>query len=802
MTDIVNDESQQDLVTLTIDGVEVKAPRNTMLIEVADQAGVSIPRFCYHKHLSVAANCRMCMVEVEKAPKPLPACATPVSEGMKVYTHSELALDAQKGTMEFLLINHPLDCPVCDQGGECELQDVAMGYGGDVSRFNERKRVVRDKNIGPLVSTDMTRCIHCTRCVRFGSEIAGVSELGATGRGEFMEIGTYVEKSLSSELSGNVIDLCPVGALNAKPSRMKARAWEMVEQSNISAHDSFGSNLIMHTLRNEVIRVVPEENAEVNETWISDRDRFSYEGMYSDNRLTQVMQKNDGEWQPSYWSDALHSIAQTLKQYDAEEIGFLVSPNQSNEEIYLTQKLARALEIKNIDHRVNQIDFEQQHADPAFPWLGQSIADVGKQDAILIIGSDLRSEQPMLAHKVRQANARGAKVFVVNPHYCKFHMPLSGHVVVKPQEWLAKIVGLLAELNNSSKHNVPSDLNMLLSTGKVDSDMAGIAKTLLNVEHSSVLIGNLMQLHYEYSSLRAISYWLSQLTESSFGYVSTASNSAGASLLGALPHRTVMSKTIDEPGMNYQQMIQSPRKVFVLLGLEPEWDCVLPTQTLKALQQAEVVIAINSFTTEGMREYCDWMLPIKCYAEAEGTKINMEGRWQSYFKVVDSDDEIKDGWKILRMLGAELELDGFDYVDIDDVRQEISQSLDNSFGFSNELPSLPKIEIKNWDEGIVFSTGAIPIYSIDSIVRNASSLKQAQDLDESVMMINSIDVEKHGLIEGKWVKVSQDEDSSIFKCVINNKIEPGTVYIPRGLPRSEKLGGVYAPVQLKNLSVA
>jgi NADH-quinone oxidoreductase subunit G len=798
----MTDQSQQDLVTITIDGIEVQAPRNAMLIEVADQAGVSIPRFCYHKHLSIAANCRMCMVEVEKAPKPLPACATPVSNGMKVFTRSELALDAQKGTMEFLLINHPLDCPVCDQGGECELQDVAMGYGGDVSRFNERKRVVRDKNIGPLVSTDMTRCIHCTRCIRFGTEIAGVSELGATGRGEFMEIGTYVEKSLSSELSGNVIDLCPVGALNAKPSRMKARAWEMVEQENISAHDSFGSNLMMHTLRNEVIRIVPKENAEVNETWISDRDRFSYEGMYSDNRLTQVMQKNAGEWAQSDWSDALHSIAQTLKQYSAEDIGFLISPNQSNEEIYLTQKIARALNIKNIDHRVNQIDFEHQHADPTFPWLGQNIANIEKQDAILIIGSDLRSEQPMLAHRVRKASTRGAKVFVINPHSCEFHMNLSGDFIVKPQEWLAKLVGLLALLNSRAKHEVPGELKALLSSANIDDAMTDLVNTFLSDGNSSVLIGSLMQYHYEYSSLRAISYWLSQLTESSFGYVSTASNSAGASLLGALPHRTIMAKKVDEPGMNYQQMIQSPLKVYILIGLEPEWDCALPAQTLRALDQADIVISINSFMTEAMREYCDWVLPIKCYAEAEGTKINMEGRWQSYSKVVDANAEIKDGWKILRMLGSELELDGFDYVGIDDVRQEISQQLDKSFEFSNELTSLPNIEIENWQPDTIFSTGATPIYSIDSIVRNASSLKQAQDLDESVLMINHIDVEKHGLLEGKWVKVTQGEESGIFKCVTNNNIQVGTVYIPRGLPRSEKLGGVYAALQLKNLSVA
>ena len=799
---MADNNQQDDLVTITIDGVEVKAQRNSMLIEVADQTGVSIPRFCYHKHLSVAANCRMCMVEVEKAPKPLPACATPVAEGMQVYTRSKVALDAQKGTMEFLLINHPLDCPVCDQGGECELQDVAMGYGGDVSRFNERKRVVHDKNIGPLVSTDMTRCIHCTRCVRFGTEIAGVSELGATGRGEFMEIGTYVEKSLSSELSGNVIDLCPVGALNAKPSRMKGRAWEMVEQSNISAHDSFGSNLVMHTLRNEVIRVVPQENEEINETWISDRDRFSYEAMYSQNRLKHVMQKQAGQWRGSEWSDALPSVAKTLQDYQAEDIGFLISPNQSNEEIYLAQKLARALNIKNIDHRVNQIDFSHQQADPVFPWLGQSISDVDQQDVIVIIGSDLRCEQPMLAHKVRKATLRGAKVIVINPQVCEFHMNLTDHIICKPQEWLNKLLGLLAVLNSHSQIDLPKELKSLTASQAVNSEIQAVAKALSEHENTCVLVGDLMQQHYDYSSLRAISNWIAQLADSKFGYMPVASNSAGASLLGALPHRDVMAKPFDELGMNHLQMIQSPRKVFVLMGLEPEWDCALPNEALSALAQAEIVISMGSFISEAMYEYCDWMLPINCYAEAEGTKINLEGRWQSYSKVVNSGDDIKDGWKVLRMLGAELTLPGFEFVSIDDVRQEISQHVNNELQFSNELPSLPKIEVESWESEQVFRVGAVPIYSTDTMVRNATALQEAQGFNESVMMVNAQDVERFGLIEGKWVKVTQGDGSGIFQCVTNNDIQPGTIYIARGLVRSEKLGAIYGPVQLKNLSVA
>ena len=401
----------EETVQLFINDKEVSAPKGAMVIEVADQHDVDIPRFCYHKKLSVAANCRMCMVEVEKAPKPLPACATPVADGMKVYTKSPLALDAQKSTMEFLLINHPLDCPVCDQGGECELQDVAMGYGEDVSRYTERKRVVPDKELGPLVSTDMTRCIHCTRCVRFGKEIAGLSELGATGRGEFMEIGTYIERSLTSELSGNVIDVCPVGALNAKPSRMHARAWEMLQSASISPHDGVGSNIYMHTLRNHVIRVVPRENDEVNETWIADRDRFSYEGLRSE-RAEQPMIKDDRGWQSLDWDSCLDRVAEQLKSFQADEIGVLASPHSTLEEMYLLQKIFRKLNVQNIDHRTRQIDFTDQQSMPLFPYLGQSLESLENNRAIFLIGCDIRTEQPMLAHRIRKAAT--CKTFSLN----------------------------------------------------------------------------------------------------------------------------------------------------------------------------------------------------------------------------------------------------------------------------------------------------------------------------------------------------------------------------------------------------
>ena len=795
------EQTQQDLVTVTIDGVELQAPRNAMIIEVADRAGITIPRFCYHKHLSIAANCRMCMVEVEKVPKPLPACATPISDGMQIHTRSALAIDAQKGTMEFLLINHPLDCPICDQGGECELQDVAMGFGSDVGRFNERKRVVKDKNIGPLVSTDMTRCIHCTRCVRFGSEVAGIRELGATGRGEFMEIGTYIEKSLSSELSGNVIDLCPVGALNAKPSRMRGRAWEMVEKQNISPHDALGSNLNMHVIRNQVIRVVPQENPEINETWLSDRDRFSYEAMYSEERLKKVMRKQKGEWQSVSWSEALHSIAQTLRACEPEDIGVLISPNQSNEEIYLMQKLARALNINNIDHRVHQIDFSDQNNDPLFPWLGQSIVELEQQEVIIIIGADLRSEQPLLTHRVRKAIKRGAKVIVINPQKFEFHMPITMHEVVQMQQWMSVLITLCAAIHAESKQKPPAALMKLIKDAKITEQAKKIAQILHQHQNTTVLIGNVMQQHFDYASMRAIAYWLAKLSDSKFGNVALASNAVGASLLGALPHRGVMGEEITEPGLNWMEMVNSPRKVYLLMGLEPEWDCAMPAATLQALSQAETVISLTSFGSEHAQEYCDWLLPIACYAEAEGSKVNIEGRWQGYSKVVNADADVKDGWKILRKLANELELNDFDYYALDEVRKELGEQVDASVIFSNDLQSLPEIKISNFNEDDMLRIGAVPIYSIDSLVRRAPSLQQAQDTQEAELLVHPSDIYKWSLLEGKWVRVTQDGEKSILKCVASEDIMPGTVCIPRGLSRSEKLGPIFGPVELKNLSV-
>ncbi len=490
-------------IKLEVDGIELEAEPGEMLISVTDAAGIYIPRFCYHKNLSIAANCRRCLVEVERAPKPLPACATPVMDGMKVFTRSERAISAQKATMEFLLINHPLDCPICDQGGECELQDLAMDFGRDISRFTERKRVVKDKNLGPLVSTDMTRCIHCTRCVRFGQEIAGIQELGTTGRGEWMEIGTYIEKSVDHELSGNIIDLCPVGALNNKPYRYRARAWEMEQRPTVAPHDCIGSNIFAHVLQGKVMRVVPRPNDAVNETWISDRDRFSFEGIYSEDRLTTPLIKVDGVWQAADWEHALEFAARGLKdvigRYGAAQLGALSSASATVEESYLLNRMMRDLGSGNIDHRLRQQDFRDQQNDPVFPWLGQELSGLEQSDAILIVGSNLRKETPLLAHRVRKAAMAGGKVMLVNPDTFDYLFPVADYIVSATAAQVGDLAALVAAAAEHTKQSVPTQFEGLAS--KETATHKSIAGNLAEADDATILLGGLSMRHPAYADI-------------------------------------------------------------------------------------------------------------------------------------------------------------------------------------------------------------------------------------------------------------------------------------------------------------
>src|SRR6266480_4902562 len=642
-----------ELVNIEIDGVPVKARKGEMLIRVTDAHGAYVPRFCYHDKLSVAANCRMCLVEVEKAPKPLPACATPVMEGMKVFTKSARAIGAQRATMEFLLINHPLDCPICDQGGECELQDLAVGFGRDLSRYHEGKRSVPDENLGPLIATDMTRCIHCTRCIRFTEEIAGIQELGMIGRGEHMKVRTYIESTVNHELSGNVIDLCPVGALISKPYRFSARAWEMSSTALISPHDPVGTNLFGHVLRGRLMRVVPRENEAINETWIADRDRFSYEGIYSPDRLTTALLRRGASWAESDWERALGEAAAGLRAR-AGDLGVLVSPSCTLEELYLAARIARGLGTQNVDHRLRQRDFRDQQADPVFPGLGMALADVEALDSLLVIGANLRREVPILAHRLRKAALRGAQVAMLNPARFPHLFPVRAQLTSAP----ADLVGDLAAA-------------------------------------------------------------LAQLTGATLGRLAEGGNAAGAYLAGAIPHRLAGARAAARPGLTARDMLQRPLRAYLLVGgLEPSIDALDP-ESLRMLAKAELVVAVTPFASEEAKRIARVLLPMGTFAETSGTYVNCEGLWQSHPGAAAPVGEARPGWKVLRVLGNLLGLEGFDYQSSEDVLREVREACAGvkpaGYQGSHAVPRAADAIDGAARQPLV----DVPMYQTDAVVRRA-----------------------------------------------------------------------------------
>ncbi|MBT8423001.1 MAG: NADH-quinone oxidoreductase subunit NuoG, partial [Gammaproteobacteria bacterium] len=638
----------QDTIKITVDGRELEAQPGQMLIEVTDAAGIYIPRFCYHPKLSVAANCRMCLVQVGNAPKPLPACATPVAPDMEVNTHNEYAIEAQKATMEFLLINHPLDCPICDQGGECELQDIAMGYGRDISRYNEGKRVVADKNLGPLVSTDMTRCIHCTRCVRFGQEVAGIQELGAMGRGDRMEIGTFIENSVDHELSGNIIDLCPVGALNNKPYRFSARAWEMEQRATVAPHDCLGSNLHAHVLRGTLKRVVPRDNESVNETWISDRDRFSYEGIYSDDRLQSPMIREDGQLREATWEEALEKAASGLRKIavsdGGEALGAWVSPSATTEEAYLAGRLMRHLGSGNIDHRLRRRDFRGQSGEALLPGLGMTIAGIESLNALLVVGSNLRHEVPLLAHRVRKAASAGAPVSFVNAADYEYLFPVA-NVIIDEAADFAGALGALADVAEGGSGNDTQ-------TAMVES---------LRQDDAAILLGLMALRHPAFAEVLAAARRLAAATGATLGQITEGANSAGAAYAGALPHRGPAGSVVTTGGSDFGQMLASPLKGLLLTGVEPKLDCADAVGAQNALQAADFIVALTPWLTDCASESADVVLPVGTFAETSGTFVNVEGSWQSFAGVAAPVGESRPAWKVLRVLGNLLDAPGFDY---------------------------------------------------------------------------------------------------------------------------------------------
>jgi NADH-quinone oxidoreductase subunit G len=709
----------EDTVNIEVNGIAVKARKGQMIMQATDPVDIYIPRFCYHDKLSVAANCRMCLVEVEKAPKPLPACATPVTEGMKVFTRSPKAVAAQRATMEFLLINHPLDCPICDQGGECELQDLSMGYGRDIARFSERKRVVKDKNLGPLVSTDMTRCIHCTRCVRFGAEIQGYPQMGATGRGEQMEIGTYIEHSVDHELSANIIDLCPVGALNNKPFRYHARAWEMTQSALVSPHDAFGTNLYAHVLRGKLMRMVPRQNEQINETWIADRDRFGFEGMYSADRSDKPMLQTDGSLREVDWEVALNEAAGRLQKVRAAHggaaIGFLSTPSATVEELYLLAQIARGLGCPNIDHRLRQLDFRAHESEAAYPHLGLAIAEVEALQGALIVGSDLRREMPLLAHRLRKAAVKGgAKVAFLNPRRFDYMFPVA---VYESADLVGELTALLHAAAQAAAKSVPQGT----AAASVTDEHRSMVGALTHGERRAVILGTLAQRHPAYAQLKSLAGALASLCGASIGFITEGANSAGAYLAGAVPHREPGGVPARNVGLPARVMLESARKAYVLFGgIDPLQDLA----ESQALQDAELVIAVTTHLPDSLRSLVHVVLPMGTFAETSGTYVNAEGRWQSWAGAAKPVGESRPGWKILRVLANLLDLHGVDY----DSSEQVRDALKALCGTHVEPMNLAEFPASiPGGDAAAGPWVDVPPYQVDVLVRGSDALSKTKD---------------------------------------------------------------------------
>lgn len=787
------------MVEIEIDGKAFQVEPGSMIIEVADKVGIPIPRFCYHKKLSIAANCRMCLVEVEKAPKPLPACATPVTAGMKVYTTSSKAKEAQRSVMEFLLINHPLDCPICDQGGECELQDISLEYGASVSRFTEGKRAVKDDNLGPLISTEMTRCIQCTRCVRFGQEVAGIRELGATGRGENMKITTYVKHSMESELSGNIIDLCPVGALTSKPFRFTARAWELQQTTSVAPHDCIGSNIFIHALRQKVMRVVPRENETINEMWLSDRDRFSYTGLESDERLHKPLVKVDGQWQETDWSVAFQKIVAGLSKvkqtHGAAQIAALASASSTTEEFYLLQKLMRHLGSNNIDHRLQQSDFADQEALPLYPHLGLKLEEIETQDIIFLVGSNIQREQPIAAHRIRKATLRGTQVVSVGVADHAFNFNQSERIVISPTQFVRVLAGIAKALSQSATtHEFPVSAKNLLQDIEPTQTEKTFAARLGGEKKIAILLGALAQNHPQASVIRALSQLIATLTGAKWGCLTAGANSAGGWLAGTIPHRMPGGAKIEAPGLSANEALASQLKAYLFLNLEPELDGANSMAALSALQNAEFIVALSQFKSDSLLEHADVILPIASFAETAGTFVNIEGRWQSFEAAINPPGEARPVWKILRVLANMLNIPGFEYVSAEEIRLELEEIV---------KPLSPIVEqwfcpehIKQEQELGITRITEWPIYAVDPVVRRSFPLQKSASNDPIAACINPRLAEQLGLVEGAKIKITQNGAQVRLPMTISDRIPDGCILIQAGRKETAGLGSAFGVVEI------
>lgn len=785
------------MIEFEIDGQKLSAPQGTMIIEAADEAGIYIPRFCYHRKLSVVANCRMCLVEVENGRKPVPACATPVMQDMKVFTTSPAALESQREVMRFLLINHPLDCPICDQGGECELQDLSMGYGSSQSDFKETKRSVASEDIGPLIETWMTRCIHCTRCVRFGEEVAGMRELGVTFRGENSEIGTYVKHFMKSEMSGNIIDICPVGALTAKPSRYSERAWELKEHPSIAAHDCVGSNIYINTRGQEyapqrfVMRVNARDADTVNECWISDRDRFAYEGLYHTSRVQKPRMKKNGVWEEVEWKYALMAVADRLQaicqHQGGEQIAALISPNSTVEESYLMQKLMRALGSSNIDHRLRTLDFSDQAHRAAVNPLGCQITDLEAMNAVLLVGSMIRYEQPLLAHRINKAVTDGAVAMSINPADYTFTFPVEHQLVSHDLvQQLAEVVKAAADLKQVSVDGLNA-----VSPGDVAQ---AIAQQLIDAEKGHILLGNLADEHPQASQLRALAQQLSILTGVTVGYLSAGANSTGATLAGAVPFHGVAGTSTETSGHDARALLSTnPVRAYLLLNVEPEFDTAYPAEAMQVLKDAGCVVAMSTFASPAMEEVADFILPVAPFSETSGSFMNVEGAWQHFSAASEPHGDAKPAWKVLGVLAHFLQLEQFEYRTMHAIRSEIEAQIEAA-SFTAAAPAT--ITLSQTDASPVVI--AQPhMYRVDSLARRAVSLQACIDDAAKSVRMNHATADALGLIGASIVTVQQAEHRCDLPCVIDEAIADHVVFVPAALADANFVGANFAATVFK-----
>ncbi|MGE5169724.1 MAG: NADH-quinone oxidoreductase subunit NuoG [Rudaea sp.] len=778
------------LLNVEVDGRTVQVPHGSTVMDAANQLGIYIPHFCYHKKLSIAANCRMCLVQVEKAPKPLPACATPVTEGMKAWTHSDQAVDAQKGVMEFLLINHPLDCPICDQGGECQLQDLAVGYGASASRYREKKRVVFHKYLGPLISAEeMTRCIHCTRCIRFGIEIGGIMELGMSGRGEHAEIETFVGRTVDSEVSGNMIDLCPVGALTSKPFRFAARTWELSRRKSVSPHDGHGTNLVVQVKNDRVLRVLPLENEAVNECWISDKDRFSYEALNSEERLTAPLVKQNGEWRPVAWQAALELVANGLRDIAARHgpaaIGALVSPHSTLEEMTLAARLARGLGSDNVDFRLRQVDFRDDALREGIPWLGMPIADVGKLQRALVIGSFLRMDHPLLAVRLRHAARKGAQIASLHSVDEDWLMPVAHRATVPPSHLPSMLAQIVVAAARGAGKDVPAALRGIDPVAAAEV----MAASLLSGERRAILLGNYAMQHPEASQIAALAHALATLTGTPLGVCTEAANTVGGYVAGALPQRG---------GLNAQAMLgvdgSEPRRAYLVLHADPEFDCANPVAARAALEKADLVVVMSAFRTA--TRYADVLLPVAPFTETSGTFVNGEGRVQSFHGVVQPAGETRPAWKVLRVLGTMLELPGFGFDSAEEVRDA---ALRDAGPLEGRLSNATRVEIV---APAVASVGVervadVPIYFADPLVRRAPSLQATADAKPPKARVSQSLLDQLGIEEGAQIKVRQGRGEAVLATQLDRGVPPNVVRIAAAHPSTCGLEGLSGPVTVE-----